>query len=386
MHQHSNPDSLLSRDSGFSGSGSYQSDKSYHSYDTTPTDYSSSTRPPFVHHDTCDGRLEYQHHTYPTKCEPQYHALENPRLSTETYASTVDFEDDVVEDDEPERPLPPNRPLQSYPSDSLPATPADFAELFPSSRELSIKHDDSTDDGNMNLRIDTTVHLPGGRKQDVTLFHLRMHDLKKREFSLRRYCRDSGREICHSVRKYQKPAAERRPSLGRSFSSAFAAMRSKSETKTAPTSSLKRSDSGYASVFSRQSIDVQRDTQEPASEATPNSSRRPPIPTNTTKLEFSNYSQVEVKRRGTKSSKRYEFEYWGTVYTWKRVVERTGSSTTVMYCLYRPDDSQILARIEPRSLSGAQAYDERSKGGWVPPCIMRIDDKRILQAQNETSE
>ncbi|KAL1302177.1 hypothetical protein AAFC00_002608 [Neodothiora populina] len=209
-----------------------------------------------------------------------------------------------------------------------------------------------------------------------------MHDLKKREFSLRRYCRDSGREVCHSVRKYREPAIERRPHLGRSLSTAFAAMKSDGG-KVVTTPKLKRSDSGYESINS--SKFVERDAGLPAMRDL-SSTRHTLIPTNTTKLEFANYSQVEVKRRGTRSNKRYEFEYWGTEYVWKRIVDKSGPSEGMLYYLHRAGDSRVLARIEPCYLTSVEADEEESKGGWIPPCVMQIDDETILQDQTEASD
>jgi hypothetical protein len=111
-----------------------------------------------------------------------------------------------------------------------------------------------------------------------------------------------------------------------------------------------------------------------------------PIPTKTIKLEFSNYAQVEVKRRGAKSSKRYEFEYWGVHYVWKRITDRIGSSKEVSFCLFRNNEDRSLARIQPTLLSGVQQREELSKGGWVPPCTMGITDEEILENLNEISE
>jgi len=152
--------------------------------------------------------------------------LEDPRDSTETYASTIPSEEDIVEASEYE--VPDYRHERFSPT-AVPATPPDFAELFPSSRRLLIGHDDTTIDGNMNLRVDTAVSTVEGRKRDVTLFHLRMQDLKNRQFSLRRYCRDSGREVCHSSRKYTEPSTQKRPGFQRSLSSALSTLRLKSE-------------------------------------------------------------------------------------------------------------------------------------------------------------
>jgi hypothetical protein len=133
-----------------------------------------------------------------------------------TYASTITA--DLGDEDDEDEILPPNRPAMFLPDNLVAASPKDFAELFPSARKLLIKHDDTTIDGNMNLRIDTSVKTTSGQLKDMTLFHLRMHDLKRREFSIRRYCRDSGREVCHSSRKPEQPPAKKVKSSG-AFSS-----------------------------------------------------------------------------------------------------------------------------------------------------------------------
>ncbi|GAB7348258.1 hypothetical protein MBLNU459_g6248t1 [Dothideomycetes sp. NU459] len=232
----------------------------------------------------------------------------------------------------------------------------------------------------MNLRIDTLVKLDGGRSQELGMFHLRMHDLKKREFSFRRYSRDSGKEVCHSIQKYEKSAIERRPNLPRSISSAFASFLPRSST----TSSLKRSDSGNSSVYSPTSTDF--DEQRKGQGGAGKRHASIPIPTKTTKLEFSNYAQVDIKRRGVKGSKRYEFEYWATKYVWKRVVRQTSSSEAVSYHLYHAGDEKILAQIEPTPMSGREAQEERLRGGWVPPCEMWINDNRILSDRNEEAD
>lgn len=108
-----------------------------------------------------------------------------------------------------------------------------------------------------------------------------------------------------------------------------------------------------------------------------------PAPTNTTKLEFSNYAQVEVKRRGAKASKRYEFEYWGHSYTWKRVVENDGA---VSYHLYRGEGERAVAHIVPELRSPSQIREEEMAGGWVPPCSMWISDKSLLEAVTDVCE
>ena len=117
-----------------------------------------------------------------------------PRSSVDTFdsalASDEELSRDVDMDSAPDCSEIPPLPIYTHQvvdPNVRPSTPQDFAKLFPSRERLSIRHDDFTPDGNMNLRVDTVV--PGRRRQTMQLFHLRMYDLGKRDFSLRRYCR-----------------------------------------------------------------------------------------------------------------------------------------------------------------------------------------------------
>lgn len=223
------------------------------------------------------------------------------------------------------------------------------------------------------------------RKEKIQLFHLRMQDLKKRDFSLRRYERASGREVCKSSRKYQDPPVAKRPAtLSRSVSNAFATFKKPEFKRTNSASStqsskshkgLKRQDSGYASGEDGDDF-----------EAFMKKSKAIKVPTNTTKLEFSNYAQVEVKRRGAKSSKRYEFEYWGYNYTWKRVVKTDGAGKEVSFHLYKGDSGPAVARIVPDLRDPAQVKEAARNGGWVPPCSMWIHDQSVLEALTDVAE
>ena len=282
-----------------SSSRSNYSDGSYYSLSTAPTVHSEW---PSIQQYKITGNPHDQDSW--NEAQNPHTDNDNPRLSAETYASTTSSFDDLSGD------LPPFEvpDISDYPSDTLPSTsltasPEEFAEYFPSTQKLSIRHDDTTMDGNMNLRIDTKARTLDAGNVDLQLFHLRMHDLKRREFSLRRYSRDSGREICHSSRKYTKPSVIRRPGLQRSMSNALSSLRSKSESKTTTLKSLKRHDSGYGSS-------PEDGLEEDTAGHSPRLSSSVPIPTNTTQLEFSNYAHLEVKRRGTKTCKRYELEYW----------------------------------------------------------------------------
>ncbi|KAL8748398.1 MAG: hypothetical protein Q9184_007331 [Pyrenodesmia sp. 2 TL-2023] len=353
-----------------SSSDSGYSDSSDRSQSTAPTDY--SRRPSLKYYQTASE----QHAKREWDWEQELCDDFDDVRSIGTYASTTNSFDDNDEDLPPfEVPEYDDAPLSST---AIPSTPHEFAEYFPSGRKLLIRHDDSTLDGNMNLRIDTEIREPDNQRLDLTLFHLRMHDLKNREFSLRRYCRDSGREVCHSSRKYSQPAAISRPSLQRSMSSALSSLRGKSDSKSATKPSLKRQDSGYDSM-SDEEEEREAVNQSPKG-------RSIPLPTNTTQLEFSNYAHLDVKRRGAKTSKRYEFEYWGTNYTWKRIAVRMGHFKEVSYHLVNADTAATVAHIVPATMTTAETKEEEAKGGWVPPCLMWISDEKILRGHTDVAD
>ena len=350
-----------------------RSDRSYQSQETTPTE-SSGSRPGLPQHQTCYGRVEGRtQRQYPPA------AAYDARNSVETYASTS--EEDLADDydDYPEYDVP-DYPHDALPDGAIPTTPRDFADLFPTAKRISIRHDDSTLDGNMNLRVDTQIEERNHRKQSYTLFHLRMKDLRTREFSLRRYCRDSGREVCHSIRKYQKPPSEVRPVLQRA-STALASLVHKPDSRPTTSSGLKRSDSGYESMNGW----GEEDDSRPKSAGYARG--RALIPTNTIKLEFSNYAHVDVKRRGAKTGKRYSFEYWGHDYYWKRRVSVDRNRETVSYCLVRADaPKNDLAHISPVRLTDEQAEYEAARGGWIPPSYPRITDEETLGTESDFSD
>ncbi|KAG7007863.1 hypothetical protein G7Y79_00008g025010 [Physcia stellaris] len=337
------------------------SDSSYRSRSTAPTEH--SDRPYLKHHHTADPTCfedTWEDEAYEEElCDFDDGASVNTYAST--HPSTEDFEEDLPYD------TPDYEPVYQK-SKTTPSTPDDFSRWFPTTRRMFIRHDDSTFDGNMNLQVYTEVPQKG-RKVDLTLFHLRMHDLKNREFSLRRYCRESGREVCHSSRKYTQPAAKR-PGFHRSMSNALSSLKGKSDSKTATLESLKRHDSGYGSL-SEDDLNVE-DIQ-------PTSRTRAsiPMPTNTTRLEFSNYAHVDVKRRGAKTSKRYGFEYWGTDYAWKRVATQQGNVKQVAYHLVDTPTSSTVAHIIPDIMTPQESRQEEAKGGWVPPCSFYISNQRI---------
>ncbi|KAH8808988.1 hypothetical protein F5884DRAFT_389620 [Xylogone sp. PMI_703] len=366
-----------------SSKGSRRSDDSHQSHSTAPSSLYDSPRPSSHY-----GRSEVVYGSPDYDLSPS--AVCYPRSSTETYASTTASQEDLTEEPEPYDPeYQVQESPEIYHANLVPSTPSDFADYFPSTRRLLIRHDDTTYDGNMNLRVDTRTGT-AAHPVDVRLFHLRMHDLKKREFSLRRYERSSGREVCHSSRKYSKPVHEGRPNIQRSVSNALSSIMGKPEFKRSNSAASarssrsgkvpkgpKRQDSGYASHEEDDDADVLAEQLKDTSLQ---------IPTNTTKLEFSNYAQVEVKRRGAKSSKRYEFEYWGHEYEWKRVVEREGDSKTISYHLIRDEAGPAVAQILPDIRSPSQVRADEAAGNWVPPMSMWICDSSILEASSDVAD
>lgn len=306
-----------------------------------------------------------------------YHEhLESPRSSLSsvgTYTSTLPSEEYLTYQQ-------PFEVLASgyrvYGSDATPSSPAEFAALFPSNRTLLIRHDDATSDGNMNLRIDTYVHGLDSHQRKLTLFHLRMHDLKDRRFSLRRYCRDSGREVCSSNRKYASTTSHvsARSNIQQSLGTAFQQFRLTHEASVpAPKRGVR--------------MDVVHDSSEdhcrPRTAGAFHSHKAPPSPTNTIQLDFSNYAHVDIDKRG---SKRHEHELWGMKYTWKRQMDRHGDFEEVSYHLIRDKTSKSIAHITPKPLTTEEAQEEEESGGWVPPCTMRITDESVFRGLTDVAE
>lgn len=320
----------------------------------------------------------------------------NPRSSVDTYASDCSEQDleflpeqELASDSIPPLPSYHHEITEPY---ARPSTPKDFAQLFPSMDRLSIRHDDFTSDGNMNLRVDTIVS--GRRRTAIQLFHLRMYDLVRRDFSLRRYCRDSGREVCSSKRQYVTPAPLSRPSLQRSMSSAMKTFVAKPQFKRTDSSSSTFSSSGRDKrPPTSHSFDDTASTSSRASIGDPRSWRQAnaaavPLPTNAIKLEFSNYARVKVERKGSskgKNNKRYEFEWWGHRYAWKRVVEKHLDGV-VSFHLLRNTEPTPVAHIVPETRSPNQVEADERAGGWIPPCYMWINDTAIIDAVTDVAE
>ncbi|KAL6883071.1 hypothetical protein HDV57DRAFT_471816 [Trichoderma longibrachiatum] len=274
--------------------------------------------------------------------------------------------------------------------------PETFAHLFPSMDRLSIRHDDRTADGNMNLRVDAIVpDLSSRRRRAVAiqLFHLRMQDLAKREFSLRRYCRDSGREVCNS--KGANPRRERATSsssssLSRSVTSALRTVKTSfrrssgaSAEKTAALSTApnpRRPSIGSnnswgcgGSIYSEEAAGSESDE--------PKLPSARPIPLNTLKLEFSNYARVDIVRR---PGKQYDFQWWGHGYAWRRVMDKALGKAA--FHLLRDRETEPVAIIVPEGRSPNQVEADQMAGNWIPPCYMWICDKSVIDAVTDVAD
>jgi hypothetical protein len=387
------------------GSRSRRSNDSYTSHSTAPTSLYSSPCPSDLKASPSStetyAAATYQH-AYDSRDDVSPATSLYPRSSVDTYASTTASREDIDAVDPDETPdvedstIP---PLPIYRRELVEpnvraSTPQDFAKLFPSMNRLTIRHDEFTSDGNMNLRIDTVV--TGRRRTAIQLFHLRMYDLAKREFSLRRYSRDSGREVCNAKRKFTEPAvarpktADERPTLKRSMSTALKTLGGGKPVLRRAKSVLTshgRPGTGYStcegddelfldgSNLSRLSLD---------SRLVRGKAQRP-LPTNTIKLEFSNYARVDVSRRGGKGNKRYEFEWWGHRYSWKRAVDK--QLGLVSFHLMRDGNASApVAHIVPETRSPTQVLVDDSAGGWVPPCFMWIADETVADAVTDVAE
>lgn len=255
-------------------------------------------------------------------------------------------------------------------TDAVPASEPGFRDLFPSTRQrLDIRHDDATSDGNMNIRIDTNATTRCGRDQKVTLFHLRMYDLKTREFSLRRYCRDSGREVCHTSRKTKAQQQAKRPTFTRSLSNALTkSFASKKDLRSKQ--GLQRQDSGDAPSRRSEDDDFDEDEEKPKSVSIEDLS-------DTINLQFLDYSHLDVTRTGQGTKRGYDFEYWGEKYSWKKVSRVDFGLPLITYHLVRRADGKVLAHITPKQ--DGEAQRDQEEGGWIPPSnFWLLDDHMSL--------
>jgi hypothetical protein len=266
-----------------------------------------------------------------------------------------------------------------YPSNGLPATPNDFITLFTQNRRLLIHHDDATSDGNMNLRLDAEVRDSHGRSRKIILFHLQMHDLMGRCFSLTRYCRGSGQQICSSSRKHFPASILSSASRNAQHSLGHASQQPR--IHQAGAISHHKSISGQASA--RKSNRKQH-LLPPKAEVLSLETDRSKL--DTIQLSFSDHTHINFRKRGLKRSKRYEYEFWGTKYEWRRQIYHRGHVQKVSYHLVNIETSSSIAHITPEPLTAREAQEEEDSGGWVPPCTMQITDRRLFRSLNDVAE
>lgn len=260
-----------------------------------------------------------------------------------------------------------------YASDAISSGPADFAELFSPNRKLFIHHDDATSDGNMHLRVDTVVSNSCGRSQKVILFHLQMHDLKDRHFSLQRHCRDSEWTICSSSREYAPalPATrETPPYVQQSLGQPMQSLVLKQDAPITTRGSNMWQDPGYDPIARELRC---------LSPAGLRSSKMPIPQVNLIRLDFWNDAYINISRQGSGRSKRYEYDFLGTKYEWKRQLCRGRHFQEFSYHLINAKTSRLIAHITPEPLTAKEAQEEQDFGGWVPPCTMQIIDRRVFQ-------
>ncbi|KAJ1333339.1 hypothetical protein MN608_03329 [Microdochium nivale] len=318
------------------------------------------------------------------------------RSSVETYSSLASAEDlagpgsedalDFEDSDIPELP-PYQHDIEEY--NLRPSSPNEFSSLFPSLDRFAIRHDDFTSDGNMNLRVETTVNH-GRHKETIQLFHLRMYDLNKRDFSLRRHCRSSGREVCNSKRRYLDTADTSRPTLQRSMSNAFQSLagrprsrRNSTATSIRSAKSMKsRPGTGYSTSGPLDGDFVDVFAEDLVLEKKPKARMQA---TNIIKLEFSNYARVDLERAGSRGSSKYLFEFWGHKYTWKRVVDKHTNALS-FHLIRDGNKSAPVAHIVAETRAPNQVMVDECAGGWVPPCHMWISDPAIIDAVTDIAD
>lgn len=103
-------------------------------------------------------------------------------------------------------------------------------------------------------------------------------------------------------------------------------------------------------------------------------------------LEFSNYAHVEVNRRGTNAAKKYEYEYWSTKYQWRREMRKEGDLREASYHLVNLKTGKTVAHLVPDILTPLEAVEEASKGGWIPPSSMWINDSFVYDKMPDIAE
>lgn len=338
--------------------------------------------------------------------------------SWETYASTSDDDESIQERllvYEARQDIPSEGDISEHSSwespwkaTPQPSRPSTFGDLYPLTRKIYIQHDDTTTDGNMNIQIFTSS--PGRDKgaQEAyyqSIFHLRMHNLWERDFSLRRYCRDSGREVCHMMMRRRRPSPPTTRSTLLDFftsrSSSFARppepdvhdSRPPQSARSSMSSWFKRRSSRSSQVSGRGAESGDESGVEGTADVQSVSATR--ASSDVIKLEFSNYAHVSLVKRGRRSRKRYTFKWWGQEYAWRReCIERHGkkdrascSDHAFLLCHNKgKKKNEVLAQIVPIKRDEEALALEAERGGWVPRAEMRILHADIIQSDVDIAE
>ena len=106
--------------------------------------------------------------------------------------------------------------------------------------------------------------------------------------------------------------------------------------------------------------------------------------TNSIKLEFSNYAQMDVTL--SKDKKRYDFDYWGYEFAWKRISQKGSNDVSFHLIDKKSSNKKVLAYIRPIPLTDDEAAVERKNGGWIPQCMMWIADDAIVRSSKDVSD
>ncbi|KUJ19256.1 uncharacterized protein LY89DRAFT_487318 [Mollisia scopiformis] len=239
------------------------------------------------------------------------------------------------------------------------SNPSNFAKYFHSQRKLLVRHNDSVIDGDANIRVDTEIE-EDGHLILLTLFHVKINDLRSRKLSVRRYERHSGREVCHTGRGRQ--LNEKSTSEQATWSDVLTASRAYSRSHRRRTSSVSSARSRASSLKSVPEESATVDDDDDQDDAAFSTESAPQGPANTIQLEFSNYAQVKLIRRG-KMMVRYEFEYWGSDYTWRRNLSDHNA-----FHLQKIEINNAIAGIVPETRTPDQIRDADKAGHLVPPC------------------
>lgn len=347
-----------------------------HSARSTSSYSSTSTAPTSIHSSQTSERTRDvpDSHKKPSEDSALHPTTYYETSSVDTFDSLLDSEEYSDDDCASNSRIP---PLPVYRKPILvptvhPSNYKIYPELFPSLDKMFIRHDEFTSDGNMNLRVDT--QLPHRPQRFVQLFHLRMYDLDARVFSLRRYCRDSGREVCRTKREYLTSSPEGRQTLQRSVSSVFKSLGARHQLRRQrSTSTLFSHKSGHSDkrpVSSHSIRSGKHDDCSTASSCAEREMKGTETPTNTIKLIFTNYASVQVQKRGGgPAPKRYVFEWWGQRYSWKRSYN-ANLDTTSFHLVRDGQDDFFLANIVPEARSPNEVVCDEMDGGWMPPCTM----------------